>query len=97
MKLNVYSVYDKAVRAWMQPFYCRTTGEAIRSFTELANDGQSNVSKYPTDYELYALGEYDDSSGLFTSGSPVRVIGATEVLKDDVVLPFKESPRTGTA
>ncbi|WNK12678.1 MAG: nonstructural protein [Microvirus sp.] len=94
MKLKVYSVHDKAVNAYMQPFYCRSKGEAIRSFTEACSDGKSNFCKYPLDYLLVELGEFDDSSGLFESREPMRIVSATEVRPDDEVFtPEKELPR----
>lgn len=82
MILHVMSVHDKAVRAFMQPFYARSIGEAIRSFTELANDPQTNVARHPSDFVLFDLGEFDDNSGLFISREPRRVLGAYEVVKD---------------
>lgn len=82
MKLYIYSVYDKAVNAYMQPFYARSAGEAIRSFTELANDPKTNVAKYPSDYTLFALGEFDDNSGAFAGVEPRRLVGAHEVTAD---------------
>lgn len=87
MILKVFALYDKAVNAYLQPFYCRSLGEAIRSFTELSNDKSTNVARHPTDFDLMYLGEYDDSAGIFATASPARIIGATEVLKEDNVLP----------
>lgn len=96
MKMNVYSVYDKAVNAFLQPFYARSAGEAIRSFTELANDSNTNVGRHPTDFLLMFLGEYDDNSGLFNCQEPMRLLGATEVLKvDPFVQPTDGSNRMG--
>lgn len=82
MILNVYSVYDKAVNAFMQPFYARSAGEAIRSFTDLTRDPQTNVARHPTDFVLFALGEFDDNSGLFNSSEPRRLLAGNEVLTD---------------
>jgi len=84
MRLQVYTVYDKAVNAYMQPFYCRTKGEAIRSFTEACCDKKSNFFKYATDYVLMELGEYDDQTGLFASREPMRIVSAHEIIPDDV-------------
>ncbi|QCQ84841.1 nonstructural protein [Blackfly microvirus SF02] len=80
MILEVYTIYDKAVKAYMQPFYVRARGEALRSFTEAVNDPAKPFGKYAVDYLLVALGSFDDSSGVFSSGEPVRVVGAEEVL-----------------
>ena len=85
MKLMIYSVYDKAVNAFLQPFYARSTGEAIRSFTELANDTNTNVARHPTDFVLFGLGAFDDNSGIFVSHEPMRLLGAHEVVKDVAV------------
>lgn len=82
MRLFVYSVYDKAVSAYLQPFYARSTGEAIRSFTQLANDKGSNVYRHPHDFVLFALGSFDDTDGLFDGIEPHRILAAHEVVKD---------------
>lgn len=83
MKLNVYTVLDKAVNAYLQPFYARGAGEAIRSFSDLANDGNTNIARHPEDFILMFLGEYDDASGLFNCQEPMRLVGATEVIQMD--------------
>lgn len=78
MILQVFTVYDKAVCAFLQPFYCRATGEAIRSFTEACNDPKNNFGRHASDYYLVKLGEFDDASGLFACGEPVRIVSAVE-------------------
>jgi hypothetical protein len=83
MRLMVYSVHDKAVGAYLQPFFSRSKGEAIRSFTEACNDAKSQFNKYAADYVLFELGSYDDGSSLFACGEPLRVISAIECLFDD--------------
>ncbi|WNK14166.1 MAG: nonstructural protein [Microvirus sp.] len=87
MKLGVYTVFDRAVNAYLQPFFCRSKGEAIRSFTEACADSKSNFGKYPLDYTLVELGAYDDSTGLFESRDPMRIVAAVEVLPLDAVTP----------
>lgn len=82
MMVKAFSVYDKAVKAFMPPFFARTAGEAIRSFTELANDPKTNVAQYPSDFVLWSCGEFDDSSGVFAVVEPQRILGAYEVVRD---------------
>lgn len=79
MKLQVYSVFDAAVKAYLPPFYVRAKGEAIRSFASAVNSSESAISKHKGDYTLFLIGEYDDSTGLLTPCNPDRVIGAIEV------------------
>ena len=90
MKLGIYSVYDKAVGAYMQPFMVRSSGEAVRSFTEACNDPQKPFGKYASDYSLYHHGYFDDNSGLYDCGDPVRIISANEVITDDVLPPERQ-------
>lgn len=87
MKLQIFSVYDRQVNAFLQPFYCRTQGEAIRSFTEAVNDPNKPFGKYATDYALMGLGEFDDNSGSFLVHDPVRIIAANEVIEEEIMAP----------
>lgn len=64
-KLKVYVVHDSKVQAYNQPIFCRTAGEALRMWAEVSNDGKSMMSRYPADYTLFEVAEYDDSSGRF--------------------------------
>lgn len=79
--LRMFAVFDKAVQAFMQPFYARATGEAIRTFTDAVNDAQSPFYKHPNDFELYSVGVFDPASGeITTSEGVVRVLVAADVL-----------------
>lgn len=89
MKLYCMSVFDKKVEAFLQPFFCRTIGEAVRSFTEAVNDPGKQFGRYAGDYSLYRLGEFDDNSGKFDSGEPVHVVSAFEVV-EEVAVPRKQ-------
>jgi len=64
MKLKMYSIRDAKGEVYNVPFFQKTHGEAERNFTELVRDEKSMISKYPDDYDLYYLGQYDDNSGL---------------------------------
>lgn len=59
---KVYSIRDAKGENFNPPFLKKTHGEAERDFTSLARDEKSNVAQYPEDYDLYYLGEYNDST-----------------------------------
>lgn len=67
MKLLAFSVYDKKVEAFTPVFFVRAKGEAIRHFMTLCSDGKSLFWKYPLDYDLVLLSEFDDQDGCFSS------------------------------
>lgn len=70
--LKVCAVFDIAVESYGNPVFVRAIGEAIRSFTdEMSRDG-SAIAAHPTDYALYHIGDYDESSGLLIACTPPR-------------------------
>lgn len=85
MILHVYTVWDKAVGAFLPPIYFRSPMEAIRTWTETVNSGDGNFKKYPLDYTLCKLGEFDDANGEFNCADPVRVLSAAECMAGDRV------------
>lgn len=94
-KLSVYAIYDMAVGAYLPPFYSRSSGEAIRSFTDACNQKDSPFYKHASDFYLTRIGEFDDASGHFSTGEPLRLIGATEVVHDDIFTPGSYTPAEG--
>lgn len=63
MRLNLYSVKDIKVGAYMNPFISMGDVQAMRMFHEIACDPKTQIFKYPADFELYMIGGYDDGSG----------------------------------
>ena len=66
MTQKVFTVYDSKAEAYLRPFFTPTKGLALRSFADAANDPREPVGKYPGDYTLFELGEYDDATGIIT-------------------------------
>lgn len=63
MQLKIYSIRDSKGEVYNTPFFQKTHGEAERNFRQLVSDEKSLVSKYPLDFNLYYLGDYDDQTG----------------------------------
>lgn len=81
MQLKVFSIRDKKGEIFMQPFFQKTVGEAERSFKTLTQDEKSMISKYPDDFDLYHVGEYDDQNGMLLPLKEVRMIISATQLK----------------
>lgn len=80
MKLMVFSVRDAAVGAFMQPFFARSKGEAIRSFMMAAQDEKHDFFRNGSDYVLFQLGFFDDVSGEleYSPEFPEKILSALE-------------------
>nr|QJB20881.1 MAG: nonstructural protein [Microvirus sp.] len=74
--MQVFSVRDKAVGAFLQPFYARSRGEAMRSFIDAMADGNHAFEKHPEDYDLYYLGDFDEEKGVFNDPEGVKVVSS---------------------
>lgn len=81
MILRAFSVHDIRADVFNVPFFKRSVGEAIRDFTELANDEQSFVAKYPSDYRLLVVGSYNDETGVLVAEQPTNLGFASDFRK----------------
>jgi len=75
MKSIVVSIYDVAAQLYSRPAFVTSRAAAIRSFGDEIRrvDPNNELNKHPKDFELRALGLFDDESGLFDSQVPERI------------------------
>lgn len=82
MTRKIYSIRDQKSEAFGPPFYKATHGEAERDFTQIVNDEKSTIKKFPEDFDLYHLGEYDDLTGLIKPlDTPQHIIKAIQLVQ----------------
>jgi len=83
MKLKAYSIYDKAAAAYNTPFFMHYKALAIRAFQDNVNStDENNIAKHPEQFTLFEVGEYDDSTGVFTpTEKPELVSTALELVQ----------------
>lgn len=62
MIYKCFSIYDSKVGIYHPLMFLRSKGEALRAFSATANDPQSMIGKYPSDYSLFETGEWDDDT-----------------------------------
>lgn len=68
MKRLLCAVYDSASQTFGQPMYVVARGQAVRAFSdEVQRRNPDNaLSLHPEDFELYLLGEFEDTNGALT-------------------------------
>lgn len=66
MRYQIVSIRDRAADTFSTPIYVPTIGQAVRSFGDEINRASpdNNLYNHPEDFDLYHLGEYDDSNGV---------------------------------
>lgn len=65
MQLSMYSLFDTKAQTFGIPFFLLNDAVAQRSFYQLYSDPQSTVHQFPSDFQLYRLGTFNDSDGKF--------------------------------
>lgn len=60
MDKNLYSIYDKKSGIYAPPFVEITDGTAIRACTDLLQRPELPFAKYPTDYQLVKIANWNE-------------------------------------
>lgn len=75
MILHMFSVRDRQADSFANPMFLLAAGQAIRSFSDEVNRSAPDNPLYhhPDDFDLYCLGQFDTSTGLFSALSPEQI------------------------
>lgn len=71
--MYVYSVFDKKVAAYGQPFFAQSDSAASRMVSMASMDRNSLLRTFPADYTLELIGEWDDQVGELKPSKPRTV------------------------
>lgn len=86
MKKILYTVVDKASNTSIPPFTFDSDRDATESFKLVCNDEKTNYFKYPEDFALHSIGEYDTLSLKLTSYErPQHIIDATKLVNKGTI------------
>jgi hypothetical protein len=91
MKLNIYSIFDSAAKAYAPPFFLHNDGLAVRGFQDNVNNPESQAFRNPDQFTLFHIGTYDDITGVIESAEVIRSMGngleyKTAIQDEDPVL-----------
>jgi len=75
MRQNIFSVYDNAAEAFINPFFLPEIAQAKRAFTDLVNDKEHLFGKHPEDYTLFHLGAFDNMNADFIMFDSPKSLG----------------------
>ena len=79
MKLSIFCIFDLKSGVHQAPFFSHNQDTAMRLIAlEMENPG-SLIGRFPKDYELYFLGEWNDENGEIVSGIPYSVASLIEI------------------
>lgn len=74
-----YAIFDKKAGLYDHVQSFRSDPEAVRACKSLVNSSETGsrrslVQQYPSDYELYFVGSFDEQQGCFVAEPPEFVV-----------------------
>lgn len=69
MIVQIFAVFDAKAKAFQVPFYAQSEVLAMRT-VRAALQGDHMLAKFPEDFSVYHLGQYDDESGVIEAVTP---------------------------
>lgn len=82
MMLKAFSIFDNKALVYSPPFFTHTDGAAVRMFSDIANDMNTNIGRHPADFTLFCVGTFSDANGSLEPTLPiVHVIDAVALLR----------------
>jgi len=72
----VFTLFDEKAKYHKQPFIFQSKGEAIRAFSDIANDNKTEVGKHPADFHLYHIADFDEETATYKAVEPISHLGS---------------------
>lgn len=61
--MKMFAVKDMKAQLYQRPFFSLSIADATRGFEVISNEGDSMVSKFPNDFRLFYLADFDVETG----------------------------------
>ncbi len=80
MNVLIFSIFDAAANRFMDPFCAPTVEFAIRGFKEACQTAGHQFFKFPEDYAIYQVGDFNAELGVLTPIIAVKIAMATSYI-----------------
>lgn len=88
MKKELYVIYDSKSAVYGNPFAQLNDQVALRMAADLAQDMDTEVGRHPTDFTMFKIGSYEDTTGQVTQLKTHEVICRFHEIQNQ--LPFDQ-------
>jgi len=83
---KVFAILDVKANYFLKPFCEDSSVQALRGFEVASNESGSTFNRFPDDFALCELGEFDDSCGLLIPhGNPLNLGSARTVIRSSPI------------
>lgn len=81
MILKLFAVKDMKAQIFHRPTVSASVAEATRSWELVANESESVISKFPHDFRLFHIGDFNTESGFLVMNDSVADLGSAADFK----------------
>lgn len=79
--MNLYTVKDSESETFIPPFCMQTDRDAVDGFKTVCQDPNTQYHKFPKDFSLYHIGEFDARTGNLKLKNQTLLITAEAILQ----------------
>jgi hypothetical protein len=83
MIVKLFAVYDSVSGVYDGPVSCQNEGVALRSFSNVARNPETQVGQHPEHYSLWLVGTWNDADGSIVSEGKECLTHAVDILRED--------------
>lgn len=73
--MKLFTIRDGKAEHYFTPQVFRNRGDAIRALQIQVKNPESMLSKFPLDYSLHEIGEWDELTGMVQPYQTIQTIG----------------------
>lgn len=81
--MYLFTVHDQESNTYLPPFTMKTVRDAIEGFRQVVNDEKTDYNKFPKDFKLVKLGEFNQLTAEIISHAPENIVGAIDLKKEE--------------
>jgi len=85
MRMFIMSVRDVKADQFSRPFFALALGEALRTFQMECENPESMLHRFPDDFRLFRIGEFNQGSGILLGEAPLEVACARDFVKAEAL------------
>lgn len=79
---KVYALRDVRTEAFHRPMFLQNDAVLDRSIRDAMEDEHNLLCTHPEDYQVYRLGEFDDSNGKLAAIPPEHMFNVIDLRKE---------------
>lgn len=79
--MNLYTIFDRVAQRHLPPFIAPNDDTAKRSVRASVNGKDPNLTEHHQDYDIFCIGNFDETTGLVNGFSPISHVCTASSLK----------------